>query len=477
MREILALLGHINIMKRRDQKKYVTFEIDPRLERIWKAIGLTDEERASEMKIIENALIETYEQQIARNRDRMEKMRQKLHDEELSFEQTKKRFGDKETLLHTSSSSSLREQIQVAKEATEQLQDTYKHRSTEFQEVRHQISDLCDKLGVTPEERAGLIEADDDDLSADTLEMLRERCESLEEEYERRKDVMDSLRSELYNLTDELEEEIPEEIERACEFMDNASVLTVSSAIDDFKQIKAERAEQIDYLSDEIGDLYHILAVDPSDRIELPLSPSEKSIKTLASEKEFLDEQKESRLPVVLRELNRAISKLCEYMHVPIRQRPFYYGNDFEEGVRYLTEELERLKQRHIQEKPIFDLIYEVERQQDLAMTTPDLQSRERGAGKRLMEADRIRSRARSRTPKLKRQLFNELVKYRQEHGHDFMFGDVRYIDTLDVSDTESSGSERSPGRDLLLQKIKESRNSPGFRTPRRPSSSASSNL
>ena len=104
--EILALLGHINIMKRRDQKKYVTFEIDPRLERIWKAIGLTDEERASEMKIIENALIETYEQQIARNRDRMEKMRQKLHDEELSFEQTKKRFGDKETLLHTSSSSS-----------------------------------------------------------------------------------------------------------------------------------------------------------------------------------------------------------------------------------------------------------------------------------------------------------------------------------------------------------------------------------
>ena len=465
-------------MQTKEPGKYVHFEVDPKLERMWKAIGLTEEERMAEVRMIEESLAETYERHITRNRDRMEKLRQTLHDEELSFEHVKKKFGDRDAILLTSSSSSLRDQIQVAKSSTEQLERTYRHRAVEFQEVLSQIEDLFDKLGVSEEEREGFREVGDEDLSGERLEMFLERLESLEDEFERRQDVMESLRSELYDITSELEEDIPEDVERASRSIDNASVQTVSSAIDDFKQIKAERAEQIDYLSDEIGDLYHILAVDPSDRIELPSSPSEKSIKKLELEKEFLDEQKEARLPVVLRELNRTIQKLCDYMRVPVRHRPYYYGNDFEEGVRYLTEELETLKRKQIQEKPILDLIYELEKTKELAAATPDLRSRQRGTGRRLMDLGKMRSRAKSRTPKLKRQLFQELTRYKQENGRDFMFGDVKYIDTLDMSDSEaSSGSESSPGRELLLQKIREARNSPGFRTPRRPSSSASSNL
>ena len=450
------------------EKRLIHFAVDSKLERIWKVIGFTQKERMDEMQAIEDALMETYKQQIARNGEKLEKLRQKLREEELLFEKVKKKYGDTETMLPMNSNLSIREQIEVVHEVTDNLERSYSYRVGEFKRVLKQISAIFDELGATEEERQGFTEIGDEDLSEERLNVFKQRLSSLQDELEKRKDVMESLKSELLDLTEEIEEDVPEDIERAFSDFDNESVHTVSSAIDNYKQIRNERAEQVQYLSDEINDLYRLLAIDPSDRIDIPSAPSQKSIETLESEKEFLDEQKSIRLPAVLRELNKAITKICDYMHVPMRERPSYHGNDLEEGVRYLSEELETLKQKHIEEKPILDMIYELEKQKDAAARTPDISSKDRKSSRRVMESERLRKQTQSTTSKLERQLFSELVKYRKENGRDFMFGDVRYIDKLDVYNEGCQTEKKHRGRDLLLQKINESLSTTSFRTPRR---------
>ena len=84
------------------------------------------------------------------------------------------------------------------------------------------------------------------------------------------------------------------------------------------------------------------------------------------------------------------------------------------------------------------------------------------------MESERLRKQTQSTTSKLERQLFSELVKYRKENGRDFMFGDVRYIDKLDVYNEGCQTEKKHRARDLLLQKINESLSTTSFRTPRR---------
>lgn len=447
-------------MMSKSERRLIQFDIDPKLERIWRTMGLTEEEREDEMRLIEDALMETYRNQIARNGEKMEKLRQELHQQELVFESVKKKFGDKEVRLPSNSNLSIREQIEVAKEVTKDLEVSYQYRILEFKKVLRQLSNAFDKLGASEDEREGYTEVGEEDLSEDRLDMFKQRLASLQQECQRRKDVMDSLKSELHDIADELEEEIPEEIKTSFQDLDNESIRAVSSTIDEYKQLRNERVEQVEYLTEEIDDLYHILAIDPSDRIELPSNPSQKTIETLESEKEFLDEQKTIRLPAVLRELNKTITKLCDYMHLPMKERPSYHGSDLEEGVRYLSDELESLKERHIKEKPILDLIYELEKQKDTPSNTPNDRKSPRSVT--------LRKQGKSTTTQLERQLFSELVKYRRETGRDFMFDNVRYIDQLNVYDEGCHTEKKMRGRDLLMQKINESMSSSGFRTPRR---------
>jgi hypothetical protein len=237
---------------------------------------------------------------------------------------------------------------------------------------------------------------------------------------------------------------------------------------------KQDRLTRLAFLEKETKDLYDLLAVDASDQIQFSHSLTNDAISELEAEYEFLIEQKESRLPLVLKELSKAVQSVCDFMQIPQRERPHYRGADCEEGVVFLRAEFEKLQLRQEAERPLIELIYEVERQREnLTFNGSETASIGSGSSSRIAGAERVRRKARGQIPQLEQKLFVALLKYRKENGRDFIFGGIKYIDQFDMANPPLPPRAQSPGRQLLLEKIHESmssapsaQSSAGSRTP-----------
>lgn len=152
-----------------------------------------------------------------------------------------------------------------------------------------------------------------------------------------------------------------------------------------------------------------------------------------------------------------------------LRHRPKYQGKNVEEEILFLTNKLEELKKDQIYMQPIIEVISQIESYKDLLNKSSNINPRERGSSRRLLEEDKARRKAREELPRLEKKLLQYLVDFKEQHGYDFEFNGINYNRTyMNENSTQEENSVRfhrtrqdstvpDIGKQLLMQKINES--------------------
>lgn len=441
-------------------KKLITFEIDPKLNHMWKLIGITPEARESELANLEAALIETYHKFIENVDQQCEVYRSELLEAQEEFRKVQNSYGDSSFVLPIKPNLPFLEQISMTKNATEHIKQAYSSRYDKFVYVHQELNNLFDHLGIPDNERGEFKELDEMDLTESRLNRFQQQLSSLEKEYQKRQELFQSYYDSLEALKEELDEPLPDDVVQIFEedLFDNESCQILNETLNTYHSIKDERSDEVTEMIDMIQYYYDILAIDPSDRITISHSLTQSNIDELEKEIHFLKETSVTRLPEVISSLNRSITKLCDELNVPFRQKPRLTKEITEESVVYLKSELEKLRQRQIVNEPILTLISQIEQQKDIVNSSGP-PSTDRSYAKKSLEMEKQRKNAQKQIPKLEKKLYQMLVDYKNQTGQDFYFGEIKIIDTIDPStfEVEEKSISFSSSKKLLLDRMSES--------------------
>lgn len=454
-----------------NRQKLITFKIDPNLDRMWKMIGLNQTERMKEIQDIELNLYTAYQNCIVKTSERLEELRQELRESQEEYRRVQKIYNDSTSALQVNSSLSLQEQIKDTKESIKELTIKYRPRRQELERLYDHLSDLFTRLGVNKEDRGEFSEIGDTDITQERLNRFKQRINTLDELIEQRENLFASLESRISTLNSELQEEMLQDIKDIIshESISDSSLQRLQEEEARLEELKSNRQEESDELIKEIQHYYLIFAVDPSDQIETQTDLSENTLNKLRDEVEFLRENRETRIPQVLKGLNREIHNICEQLKIPLRHRPKYQGKNTEEEILFLTEKLEELKKDQILMQPIIEVISQIETDKDILSKTSNVTTRERGSSRRLIEEDKAKRKAREELPRLEKKLLQYLVEFKEKHGYDFEFNGINYSraymndrqaqeESLSrYSRTRQDSTVPDIGKQLLMQKINES--------------------
>ena len=429
------------------RSKLVSFKIDPNLDRMWRAIGLSKTDRETEMEKLEDRLIECYKGFVSEVTALFEEKREELRRHQEEYRERQHVFGDKEHPLPVNTSLPFSEQIALTKDAMEELLHAYDARLEEFEKVHGVLSRLFDELGV--ENRGEFAEIGTEDLSLERLKRFNEMVKSLEEDKRKRLGLFESLRKRIEELLDELNEDVSAEVRQILDTktITNESIQLLHDTVDLLEDMRKQRLAEMDDLSEKIEGMYSSLAVDPSDRMQKPMGCTQEALELMKSEVEFLSEQKETRLPQVIRGLNSEIVKLCEQQKIPARMWPRYQGskdNPEEEAV-WLRKQLDQLQQKQISAKPIVTLISQIEALKEVIEGKNVVG---RSGGRKFLEEERERKKAMEQLPRLEKKLLELLVEFKDKNGYDFEFNGINYSKSYETpAAQEAHGVERRPER------------------------------
>ncbi|OHT06963.1 hypothetical protein TRFO_24834 [Tritrichomonas foetus] len=467
-----------------EMQKYIKFEISPNLDRFWKIIGFSDKEREIEKNRLSDILTNSYEKFVKDVSVDVQHLFDEVVEIQNEFRRLVHKYGDTKENLPITNDLPLLKQLEINKNALDNLKSKYEKREEEFEESHSQIIHFFNILGIPEEGRGDYNEIGDSDLTKERLQMFQQRLSSLKNEAEKRTILLNNLNDSLQSLSDELFEELPAEISQIFENekYDNESLSILDEYHDYLINLKIERTEKINKLNKRITYLYNILAIDPLDQINVPTALSADTIDELQSEVDFLESNMKSRLPSVVKKLNEAISKLCDVLEIPMKKRPIYKyekDEDLETSVVYLKGEFEKLTQRHNKMKPIIDLIYERDALYDIinmpamvasknsaptkttptkaapSKTSPTKNTSSKNSSmnstQNISGQFKEKKMARIELAKLEVNLYKLLMEYRNENGHDFEYGGVIVINTID---TKKYPNEIVDGKNLLKKKI-----------------------
>lgn len=454
-----------------NRQKLITFKIDPNLDRMWRMIGLNQTERMKEIQDIELNLYTAYQNCMAKTSERLEELRQELRETQEEFHRVQKIYSDTTSTLQVNSSLSLQEQIKETKESIKEIYIKYRPRHQEMERLFERLNDLFTRLGLSPEERGEFKEIGNEDLTEERLTRVKQRIRTLDDLIEQRENLFASLESRISTLNDELQEEMTTDIKDIItdESITDSSLQRLQEEETRLEELKRHRQEESDELIKEIQHYYLIFAVDPSDQIETQTDLSEQTLNKLRDEVEFLRENRETRIPQVLKGLTREIHNICEQLKIPLRHRPKYQGKNVEEEIIFLTEKLEELKKDQISMQPIIEVISQIENDKDILNKSSNVNSRDRNSNRRLLEEEKAKRKAREELPRLEKKLLQYLVKFKEEHGYDFEFNGINYsrayVSERNGEEEMTNRNNRSRkessvpdiGKQLLLQKINES--------------------
>ena len=428
------------------RSKLISFKIDPNLERMWRAIGLSKTDRETEIEKLEDRLIECYKAFVSEVTALFEEKREELRRHQEEYRERQQVFGDKEHPLPVNTSLPFQEQIELTKDAMENLLHAYDERLEEFEKVHGVLSRLFDELGV--ENRGEFAEIGTEDLSLERLKRFNDMVKSLQEDKGKRFGLFESLRKRIEELLDELNEDVSAEVREILDTktITNESIQLLHDTVDLLEDMRKQRLAEMDDLNEKIEGMYSSLAVDPSDRMQKPMGCTQEALELMKSEVEFLSEQKETRLPQVIRGLNSEIVKLCEQQKIPARMWPRYQGSkdDPEEEAVWLRKQLDRLQQRQIAAKPILTLISQIEALKEV-IEGKNLAGR---SGRKFLEEERERKKAMEQLPRLEKKLLELLVDFKDKNGYDFEFNGINYSKNYETpAAQEPQGAERRAER------------------------------
>lgn len=446
------------------RSKLISFKIDANLDRMWRAMGLTEVDKQDEIQRLEERLVESYRSYIAEVAQVFEEARNELRECQAEYRKQQRVFGDSTHELPVYSQYPIRQQIALTKQATADLVQIYEERIEEFEDLQEELKELFDELGV--EDRGEFAEVGTENLSVERLQRFRNMVRTLSGDKDKRIEVFESLRTRIEGLLTEMREDVSDDIRQIMDGRNitNDSIKILNETLDLLEELRAERVAQMDELNEEIERLYTALAVDPSDRMKKPTELTQAAIDTLRSEVEFMKEQKETRLPQVIKGLNAEIAKLCEQMKIPARMRPKYKVNKGtpEEEAAFLRQQLDQLRQKQIAAQPIMSIISQIEAcKQILAGKAPTGGDQGRPGNRRFVEEEREKKKAKEQLPKLERKLLTLLVEFREKNGYDFEFNGINYSKEYNAdaaSETMRRQRKETIGQQLLIQMINESK-------------------
>lgn len=329
-----------------NRQKLITFKIDPNLDRMWKMIGLTQTEKMKEIQDIELNLYTAYQNCIAKTSERLEEMREELRTAQEEFRRVQKIYGDTTSTLQINSSTPLQIQIAETKESIKEIHSKYRPRYQELERLYNRLSELFNRLGISEDERDEFSEIGNTDITQERLNRFKQRIKTLDDLIEQRENLFASLENRISALNSELQENEETDIKEIfeTESITDASLQRLQEEEARLEELKTRRQEESDELIKEIQHYYLIFAVDPSDQIETQNDLSEQTLNKLRDEVEFLRENRETRIPQVLKGLTREIHNICEQLKIPLRHRPKYQGKNVEEEILFLTNKLEELR-------------------------------------------------------------------------------------------------------------------------------------
>lgn len=432
----------------------ITFKIDPNIEYMWKCIGLNQNERVIEIEKLESLLNQTYQLFVSNTNKKMEEKRSELHKVQTNFQNLKKMYGDTSTQLPVNASLSLRGQIEITNSAIIDLNKYYEPRVHAIKSLSKKICELSNQLGISGDELEKYNVSQSQDFSEQKLKGFKDRFRSLSDEASQRYQLFESAASQVTKLSEELEEQLDPELSTiiSTKILTNEALKQLNEKSKSLLKLKSQRAKEIQKLTEEVEHLYLILAVDPQDRIEKQTALTENSIQLLTNEIEFLNEQKETRLPEVVKGLTKEITKVCDNLRVPSRLRPKYLGDDIEEEAAFLSEELDNLRNQQIEMQPIIDSISRLE-----TLKTENSQSELSTSRRSNVSYNRTKRKTSSNREEIKKEqenLLSLLVRFKEKHGYDFEFNGINYLQTIS---NVRINDDKSLGRTLLKEKMLES--------------------
>lgn len=434
----------------RRERQLVTFKIEPNLERMWRAMGLTSEERDDEVRKLEDSLVSAYRDFVGDTGMIFEDLREQLRASQEEFKQTQHVFEDATVKLPSYANLSLREQIAITRRATADVESIYGPRLREFEDLHAQISELFDVLGIT--DRGDFEEVGQANLSSARLRQFYDRLRDLEAERQQRLALFESLRTGIERLAEELEEDVPDHINQVIDHKEitTDALRAMTTAVELLEEMKERRMKEFATLTEEVQGLYAVLAVDPSDRVQAK-DQTLATLEVLRDEAAFLREQRTTRLPQVVQTFGTEVARLCKHLRIPMKDRPRYTGDDLEEEAQYLRQALEDLRKRQIEEQPIVSTIVQIEACRDAIAGKGTAGRRPGGRDKRG---------ATEQLQKLEQKLLKMLVEFRTKNGYDFEAEGVNYRQEMEGRSQAPVEPRRKQalGKMMLMQKMSESR-------------------
>lgn len=325
----------------------ISFEIDKSLASIWEALQFSSDEIKERKKRLLSLLIDTYTEFVKSEYLEYDKINHTLIKAKSDFRKTKEMLGDFKTFITPSMEKlPIKEQITAINQLTSKLLEENKEQIEQSKTQFRYLQTLYNELEI-PQNRRGEFKKDEKtEYTVSRLNRINNKIGELQQEKTRRIELNNSLSKSIHSIAKKTEEFVDDDVKEISQKKKITSTAlnrleeTNSTLID----LDRSRMEKVRFLIHQIKDLYSLLAIDQRDWIQFSYSPTTSNISLLEKELEFLESQKEERLPSVIDFSQKEVNRLSEILQIPTNQRPKYYGNDKTEEARYYQNAISKLE-------------------------------------------------------------------------------------------------------------------------------------
>lgn len=325
----------------------ISFEIDKSLSTIWEALQLSPDETKERKKHLKALLIETYTEFVKNEYLEYDKFNHNLIKAKSDFRKTKEMLGDFKTFIAPNIEKlPIKEQIVAINQITSKLLEEHKDQIEQSKTQFRYLQKLYNELEI-PQNRRGEFQKDEKtEYTVSRLNRMNNKIGELQQEKTRRIELNNHLSKSIHSIAKKTEELVDDDIKEISQKkkVSSAALNRLEETNSTLIDLDHSRMDKVRYLIHQIKELYSLLAIDQRDWIQFSYTPTLSNISLLEKELEFLEAQKDERLPSVIDFSRKEINRLSEMLQIPTNQRPKYYGNDKMEEARYYQNAISKLE-------------------------------------------------------------------------------------------------------------------------------------
>jgi hypothetical protein len=364
-----------------------SFKIDSNLDRIWSSLGLSESERADELEKLEVRLLSTYRDFSSEACQLLETMRGEVTQCESQIQRVQQTYGPAIVPSLPADDMPTKGRLTALRHASSELTELCQARQDMFTAVQAEADELFLCLGIGEADRGEFKEVGDSDFTPERFTRYRNLIDSLNKEKQQRQSLFQSLNTQLQFLNDELEEAATDDVQAILDrhLLTTPALDQLKRAADGLEKVKIKRRSEFDQLASQLRDLYSLLAIDNEKRLQQGKTIPQAAITALRKEIATLQDEKESRLPFVIRGMKRELLRLCIELRLPI---PKFGGDDLEEETKFFARQVSEVRQKKIETQPLSELITQITSYRELLDAKPS--PAQAGSPRRNLEEERL---------------------------------------------------------------------------------------